>query len=213
MRQVARWGTNAKGKLTIVGYDQQPYIWTRHSAVVDCKVDLIDTGTGKQWIAFNQPITRYCEGSPPQYGPAQVLQMTEDAVVQAILETVAWTRKTIRLTGTPLKVARDFYDQKFEWARKVSPRDKEFLAVVSLPAEAAGNSFKLTVVQKEGREVLAEREFKWDRGNGTQGYKFPIDPLVQKAGFGAFKAKLYSGPEPIAWVNFTIAADPKERAK
>ena len=205
VQQVARWGTNAKGKPVIVGWDQQPYVWIRHSAVVECNVVVIDTGTGRQWVAFNQPVARYSEGSPPRLSPAQVLQVTEDAAVQAILETIAMTRKQVRLRGSPLRLATDFYDQKWTWATKVTPADEKFFAVVSLPPEAARNTFKITIVPKEGREILAEQDFEWPAGVAQKGFEFSVGHIVEKGGFGKFKAKLYSGPEPIAWVDFTIA--------
>ncbi|MFH1107770.1 MAG: hypothetical protein V1790_01030 [Planctomycetota bacterium] len=210
MKSVARWGANAKGKPAIVGWDQVPYTWIRHSATVDCNAVIVDTATGKQWAAFSQPVTRFSEGSPPAYTPAQVLQATEDTAIQAIIETIAMTRKQVRLTGDALRVASDFYDQKWDYTRVVSPSHKKFLAVVALPPEAARNRFRLTIVPKEGREELAQQEFDWPPGIATKGYEFAIDTLVEKRGLGQFKLKLYSGPEPVAWADFTIVEDSKQ---
>lgn len=76
--------------------------------------------------------------------------------------------------------------------------------MVNLPAEASRNSFRITVVPKDGREALAEQDFVWPDQSTENAYPFDIQPIVEKSGCGAYQAKIYSGPEPFAWYNFEI---------
>jgi hypothetical protein len=198
------FGKNSKGKTVITGWKKVPYVWTRHDAYLDCNVVVIDTGTGRQIAAVNEPTHLWAAGSPPKYDAGQLARMALDDQVNRITRALAVTRTRIKLKGKVLRTAVDFYDQEWEWEKKITPADGKFFVVVSLPPEADRNRFKITIVPEEGREVMAEQAFTWTKQYSRFGYQFAVEPIVEKGGLGKYRAKLYSGSEPIARYSFEI---------
>lgn len=198
------FGQDANGQVVITGFRQVPYTWVHNEAVVECSVVVIDTATGQQIAAIHEPSSLYSEGSPPKYGGADLLRAAEEDQVRRIVQAIAVTRTQIRLKGDVLKTATSLYDQQWDWQRRIVPGDEKFYVVVTLPPEADRNNFRITIVPKDGREVLGEQEFVWSKADATRGFEFPIAPIVEKHAFGEYRAKLYSGPEPVAWYDFRI---------
>ena len=60
---------------------------------------------------------------------------------------------------------------------------------------------------QDGREVLAEQAFVWAKSYERQGYAFEIQPLLDQHGYGEYRAKLYSGEQPIARYDFKIVEE------
>ncbi len=203
-RKVPIWGTTSKGVPVITGWREERYLWTRNEAVVQCNVQVIDTVTGRQLTAVNEISNGWSEGSPPKFSQWQVLQLTERDQLIKLLREIAVVRSEIKLKGTVLRIATGQYDAKWDWQDRLTPSDGQFLAVVSLPEDAGRNTFKITIVPKDGREVIAEQEFVWPELTSENSYPFDINEIVEKNGFGAYQAKLYSGAEPFAWYHFSI---------
>jgi hypothetical protein len=198
------WGTNAEGYPVITGWKQEPYLWTRNEAFVECNVVLIDTATGRQLGAVNDPTHLWAEGRKPEYSARQLLDSADDDQVYRIARALAVTRTQIKIKGDVLKTALGLYDNEYEWERKLTPADETFLCVVQLPAEADRNNFRITVVPDKEREVLAEDAFTWDKQYARMGRTFQLRPIFEKGGYRSYRAKLYSGPEPIATYKFEI---------
>ncbi|MCK4658803.1 MAG: hypothetical protein KAV82_04705 [Phycisphaerae bacterium] len=201
------YGINAKGKKVITGWRKVPYVWTRHDAFAECQVHVIDAVTGRQIAAVYDPSNIWAGGSPPKYQPADLLRMAQDDQVARIVKAIAVTRTRVKLKGTVLKTATGLYDQKWDWQKHLTPEDKQFSVVVRLPSEADRNNFKITIVPKGERVVVAEEKFVWDKKYARRGYAFKIKPIIDQHGFGEYQAKLYSGPEPIARYNFEIVEE------
>jgi hypothetical protein len=206
--RVPVWGRNPQGQRVITGWRKVPYRWARHDAFVECNVVVIDCGTGRQIAAVHRPSNLWASGSPPKYAPADLLRQAEEDQIKRIVQAIAVTRTQIKLKGDVLKTATGFYEQKFDWQRRLTPGDGTFLVVVQLPPTADRNNFQITVVPKGEREIVAQQRFVWTKRYGRYGYEFKIQPLLDKNGFGEYQAKLYSGPagiaEPIAHYDFSI---------
>jgi len=205
--RVPIWGTDADGDTVITGWRKVPYQWTRHDAFVECQVVVVDTVTGRQIAAVHDPSNIRATGSPPKYGPADTLRAAEDDQVARVVRAIAVTRTRIKLKGTVLKTASGLYDQEWEWQKKFLPDDDKLYLVVKLPPEADRNNFRLTIVPKNGREVLAEEAFTWSKQHERFGYAFAVQPIFERGGLGEYRAKLYSGPEPIARYDFRIVEE------
>ena len=202
--QVPIWGQNAQGYPVITGWQQVPYIWTRNDAYVECNVALIDTASGRHIVAVNDPTHLWAEGSPPKYDPRHLIDAADEDQVGRIFRALDVTRTRIKLKGDVLKTALGLYDNEYDWQKKITPADESFLVVVQLPPEADRNDFKLSIVPDKEREVLAEDAFTWDQQYGRMGRRFAVQPILDKGGFRAYRAKLYSGPEPVATYRFEI---------
>ena len=205
--QVAIWGTNKKGKKVITGWKKVPYRWTRHDAFVECGVVIVDTVTGRQISAVNDPSNVWCAGNPPKQSPADALRAAKNDQATRIVRALAVTRTQIKLKGSVLKTASGLYDQEWEWQKEFLPDAEKLYLVVKLPPEADRNNFRLTIVPQESREVLAEEAFTWSKQHGRHGYAFAIKPIFDRGGIGEYRAKLYSGPEPIAHYDFKIVEE------
>lgn len=199
------WGRNPQGQMVIVRYNKVPYQFTRYDAHVECHVVVIDTATGRQVAAVNEPSTFWAQGSPPKYAAADCLRMAEENQVERIVKALAVTKTQIKLKGDVLKTATSLYDQKWDYQRRFLPTDERFYVVVALPPEADRNTFTIAIVPKGRRENVAEHAFVWSKKYHAFGYEFKVKPIVDKTGLGEYQAKLYSGPAPIATYDFTIA--------
>jgi hypothetical protein len=198
------WGRNERGKQVIVGFDQKPYMWTRNDAFVECNVVVIDAKTGRHIGAVKDPSNLSDGGSPPHKSPPELLAMAEEDQAARVARGIAVTRTEIKLRGDVIRTASDIYDNKWEWKDRFAPTSEKVFVVVKLPQEADRNNFKITIVPKEGREVVAEQDFVWSKQDDRKGFPFEVKGIVEKFGLGEYKAKLYSGPEPIATRNFRI---------
>jgi len=202
---VPTWGRNRQGQPVVTGWKKIPYPWTRHDAVVECHVVVIDTVTGRQIAAVHDPSSTWASGSPPKYGAPDLLRYAEQDQINRIVRAIAVTRTEVKLKGDVLKTATELYDQEWDWEKRITPEDGKFYVVVHLPPEADRNSFKIAIVPKGERDVVAEKPFVWTKTVARRGYSFGVTDIVGKHGYGEYQAKLYSGPEPVARYNFNIA--------
>jgi len=198
------WGKNRRGQPVITSWKKIPYPWMRHDAFVECHVVVIDTATGRQIAAVHDPSSSWASGSPPKYRPADLLRHAEQDQISRIVRAIAVTRTEVKLDSDVLKTATDFYDQEWDWEKKVTPEDEKLYVVVHLPPEADRNNFKITIVPKGEREVVADKPFVWTKTVARRGYRFGVADIVARCGYGEYQAKLYSGPEPIARYDFSI---------
>lgn len=201
---VPQYGYDAYGNVIITGWINVPYQWEQHNAAVECRVVIIDTKTGRQIGAVADPSSMSDEGSPPDYRPADLIRMAEEDQILRIVRGIAVTRAQIKLKGRVIRTASGLYDNEWDWKDSFAANDDKVTLVVTLPAEADRNSFYVRVVKKDARETLAEESFEWNKANASVGKDITIAPLFAKGGAGQYEAKLYSGPEPIAWYTFTI---------
>ncbi len=198
------WGRNPQGQPVIVRWKQEPYTWTVHEAVVKCNVVVIDALTGRHIWAANEPSSVSVSGSPPKGNPRDLLAAAENDQIARIIRALAITRTEVKLKGDVLRTAADFYDARWQWQDRFLPMDEQIIVAVKLPPEADRNNFRITIVPKESRGILAEQSFVWSKAHDRRGFPFAVKDIFEKAGLGEYKAKLYSGPEPIATRSFQI---------
>ena len=207
-KNVPIWGKNKQGMSVITSWRQVPYRWTRHDAFVECQAVVIDCGTGRQIAAVSDPSNAWASGSPPKYGPQELLRRAEEDQIRRIAQAIAVTRTEIKLKGDVLKTATALYEGKWDWQRRITPSDEKFFVVVGLPAAADRNNFEISIVPRGQRELVAKQAFRWTKRYGRFGYDFKVKPIVEKHGLGQYQAKLYSGPagktEPIAHYDFDL---------
>ncbi len=197
-------GYNAQGVYVIRGWRKVPYQWTRHDAIVECHVLVVDAVTGRQIAAVQKPTTFWASGSPPNYTAADCLRRAEQAQANMIYQALAITRQEIKLKGDVLRTATALYDNKWDWQRRIPADDKEFFVVVDLPSAADKNRFKLSIVPKGSRTVAAKKDFAWPGRSARYGLGFDAAKITAAHGLGKYTAKVYSGNEPFATYEFEI---------
>ena len=198
---VEKWVYSQSGSYTV----KVPV--TLREAIVECNVVVIDTSTGKHLAAVNSsaPFSwRSDMRAPKNIRRMSVIQVAESLCLARIIDNIAVTKKEVKLKGKPLRIATGQYDAKWDVQDRIIPADQKLFAVVALPSEAAHNTFKITIVPKDKRVDLAEQTLVWPEQTTDRGYAFDVKPLVDKNGLGVYQAKLYSGPEPVAWYDFEI---------
>lgn len=179
---------------------------TRNEANVAATARLIGTD-GTLIHAVNQPVTgqHISEGSPPNLDPHGCLAAASEDAVQKLMEEFAVVRKQVKInTKDALITATEKYDNQWVEEDTFSPATEQMFAVVTLPVACDRNRFRLAIVKKDQREILAEETFTWTRGRRDRGFMFSPKELAEKAGPGEFELKFYSGPEPVIVKKFSI---------
>ena len=189
-----------------MGHRKSERIETTIVAAVQCVVHVLDTGSGQ--IVASVPVSLTGSNKSFEFmfqksGPA-ILNKLEARAVERILKEIAVTRSPLKLPANPVRVATGRYDGQWEWQKKLSSDQATFSVVVCLPVESARNHFKVSIVPRESREVLAEEQFVWPDGANEHALTFDLRSLVEKHGSGPLTAKLYSGEAPIATCDFAL---------
>jgi hypothetical protein len=208
-RRIPVYARNLRGKRVIVGWREEPYIITRHEATVECQVVVIDTATGRQVAACSTPSVVTAEGSPPEYSPEQLLRLAEDDQIERIVAALAVTRTQVKLEGQALRTATGEHDGEWDWQKKITPDDGRFAVVVALPPAADRNPLRISIVPEGEHDPVAEQSGLWDGQYERFGYYFDVQPIVQRAGFGQYQAKLYlaAESEPVARYSFQVVPE------
>ncbi|MCG3127943.1 MAG: hypothetical protein CHACPFDD_02816 [Phycisphaerae bacterium] len=173
----------------------------RHRVRLGASLRLLDTATGETVYSCTAgPIEKDDEstGGTPDEDIPELRAAAIGELSAALLGKIAPVRIEVELDSDMLIVATEYFDGKYEETRKISADRRTFLvAVTELPAECAGNAFRLAIALREGREALIEREFVWPADAGARGVPFEIESatLLGKTSERKpeFVAKLYAG--------------------
>ncbi len=196
------------GKRRLVGYRR--YVHTRNEANIAVTASLIRVSDGTSIYALPAPAAAriYSQGSPPRVDARGCLSIATGHVVRQLLERFAVVRKKVKIhTQKTVRTASGRYDNKWEWSGKFSAAADRMLVVVDLPPQCDRNHFRLAIVPKVSREVLAEQQVKWSKQYSGVGYALRFSPrqIARRGGGpGEYVIKFYSGPEPVITRNFRI---------
>lgn len=173
----------------------------RHRVRLGASLRLLDTATGETVYSCAAGPVEKSEEKTGRAPDEDIPELRAEAIGElsaALLGKIAPSRIEVELDSDMLLVATDYFDGKYEDTRKIPADRRTFLvAVVGLPAECAGNPFRLVIALHDGRESLIEREFTWPADAGARGVQFEIDSgaLLGKTSERKpeFVAKLYAG--------------------
>jgi len=193
-------------RMVVVGH--RSYIHTRNEANVAVSARLIRLSDGTSIHATAIPARgqAWAQGSPPKMDPYACLARARQMVVAQLLQEFAVVRKTIKVDPSKaLRTAGELYDNKWTFTKDFSVDDEKMYVVVELPAVADRNNFRLTIVRKDQREDLAEKQITWTRKNKSYGYRFDPGAIAAAGGGpGTYTVKFYSGPEPVMTTDFHL---------
>ena len=199
--------TDAKGMMYVAGYNNVPYPFTRHDAVVEATVSLVRLSDGRVIHSAHSVGSAWSEGQNPQWDINGCLVAASNTMVGDLIEELAIVRKEIKLDGDALRLAADLYDNKWDLIKSVPATTQKMLVVLSLPQQCDRNRFRIVIVRKDQREELAAHDLEWDDAFGSNGHGFAFDPsqIASKGGGpGKYTVKFYAGPEPALSRDFTI---------
>lgn len=176
-------------------------VWRfKHEARVGGSVRVVDAATGEVVFAHSVP-TIVAEDSATEKSPKMSVGELADQAATRLATTfyaqLAPVRTQVELDKDMFIVATDYYDGEYTEPKRLSPALDQFMVVVrNFPNACDGNSFRIAVTVKEGRQDLFSEEFVWAAGMGVRGLQFPV-PMSALTATGAseFTAKLYAGSE------------------
>jgi hypothetical protein len=169
----------------------------RHEGTVAGGVRVIDAATARSLFAYSaQPITReeVHRGSPPSISPQELAAEAARELAAECYARIAPINIKVKLSGSSLLVALDYYDGEYDKTKEISTELDNFLLVVrELAPECNRNPFRVAIAPQGGRNIF-EEEFVWSSENAVRGksWTVPVE-LLRTAGAEKFVAKLYSG--------------------
>lgn len=193
----------------IAGYEE--YDQVRNEGNVAVTAALIRVPGGETIHATPGPLgaTHFSQsgngGSPPERDRYGCLAGAAQETVADLVQEFAVTRQQIEVSPKDFRTAQELYEGQWDYSDKFAADDEEAYLVLTLPACCDRNRFRLTIVRKDEREYLHERDFTWDAQYGHYGYRFsPKEIAAAGGGPGRYVAKFYSSQEPILEHTFTI---------
>ena len=194
------------GVAQFAGY--KVYTYTRNEANVSVTAALIRVSDGSTLHTAPAKWNQWAEGSPPKYDPYACASTAVDNVVALLVQQFAIIRKEIKLNpNKALRICTEKYDGKWVEAREVKTTDKKMYLVLALPAECHRNRFRMTIVRKDQRKVLASLKLTWTKSNDPDGKGYTFDPndvATKGGGPGWYEVKFHSGDEPVLRRAFQI---------
>ncbi len=203
-----------KGKPIIDGYDT--VITYRHAAEVEGSVRVVDAATSKVLTSHASPplvARKVRRNRPPSETPEQLAADAVRELATSFYVNIAPVQIEVKVDKDMLIVATDYFDGRYEEAKRISPRREDFMVVVrDLPVECQRNAFRIAVAPEEGRQNLFEEEFVWTAGVGPEGlvFRVPVAPLAATQA-QKFVAKLYSAGDPEPKLERSFELDVEER--
>lgn len=185
----------------------------RHEARLRGAVKVVDTSTGATVFSYSSPPISYdasASGAPPRESPEALALRAAREMALDLAKRLAPQIVRVELDDDMLVVATDYYDGRYEQARKLPPElDEVLLAVVGLPRSCDRNDFRVALVPKDGRSELFAEAFVWSANDPARGRQFRV-PLsrLRESGAQQFTAKLYSGRDeaPLLTRDFALEA-------
>ncbi len=185
------------------------YTYTRNEGHVSVSLSLLRVPGGVPIHSTAAPAQGDAadEGSPPQLDRTACLSAATQVAVARAVEEFCVVRKTIEVKEKDaLLVASERVDGKWQETSEFSSGETSMFVVVNLPPAADRNRFRIVIVPKDSREVVARMDITWSRNFPERGEGFQFSPseIAAKAGAGDYTVKLYAGEEPVLMRDFQI---------
>jgi hypothetical protein len=145
------------------------------------------------------------KGEPPGADSCEVVRQAAAVAAHRLVGKLGVVRRQVKVhPGEALRVASRRDGRKWRFSDDFKPDDEEMHVVVSLPPAADRNEFRLTIVRKGSREVLAETHFTWSAGQDCQSYRFSPKDLAKRGGAGDYRVRLHTAGALILRRKFEI---------
>lgn len=198
IKTIPQYGFDAHGNYAVRSYHNEPFWWTRYTAVVDARLDLITLTDGKILHSLAMTGTYASEGEDPPVDGAGAMNNAMQALARQAAAELNIVRRQIEIDSDVLRTAVDLRGDEWDFAKSFPADAAKMYVVVTLPGEADRNRFRLEFVRKGRDEALAERRIIWDRRYRTFGWDFSPREITAQAGPGTYTVRLYSGGELLA---------------
>jgi len=145
------------------------------------------------------------KGDPPGADSCEVVRQAAAVAAHRLVGQLAVVRRQVKVhPGEALRVASRREGRKWRFTDDFKPDDDEMHVVVALPPAADRNEFRLTIVRKGSREVLAETQFTWSARQDCQSFRFSPKDLAERGGRGDYQARLHTAGALILTRKFEI---------
>ena len=185
-----------------------PHAYPEDSAAVSVRAALIDVSDGRTLYDTDGPIElrAYGPGGSSRDSRALLRQLASRAAGK-VLAAVAAVPVQVRVDPAQVLATARRNGEGYERTDDFTPADESFHALVRLPAEAARNAFRLTVVRSGRSDVLAERSFRWEPAQHEQRVRFDLADIVERGGLGTYRLRLHVGEAVALARSFEVERD------
>ena len=199
--------TDSAGKMYVAGYNNVPYQFTRHDAIVECTATLIGLREGRVLHSAHGVGAAYAQGQTPERDVNGCIVAACNQMIAHMVEQFAIVRKEIKLGSDAMKTAAGLYDNRWDFEKTFPADGEKMLVVVKLPPQCDQNRFRIVIVRKNQREELVSQEIEWDKKFPPIGQSYAFSPAEIASGGGGpgkYTVKFYSGPEPVLTRDVTL---------
>ena len=188
-------------------FDDEPLDWYQIDAVAEFSLAFLDAASGQAIWTDARTGTSSDRGEPPHLSEAEVLDKAADAAARKLLLGLIPHQERARVRRGDLVTCGEYIDHPMDIRSSFTPRDGAFYVVMELNDEFTGKEIVLAVKDIAADSLVAEHRFTWDDTQDTRAFREEIPPIVDKAGYGRYRASYSIDGQAIAHTDFTLNAE------
>jgi TolB-like protein len=188
-------------------YDEVPVDWFKIDGVVEVSIQLIDAATGQVVWTDARTGTYSSFGSPPALGEADVLDRAADAAVRKLILGLVPHQERVRVPPGSIYTCGGYIDHPVDIRTEFSSRDESLYVIIELDRNFAGKDIALTVERRDTGTVVSEQHYMWGSEDESHAFKEAVSDLVEKGGYGKYRAAYSLDGRTIANVEFSISQE------
>jgi hypothetical protein len=186
-------------------FDDEPVDWYQIDAAAEFSLALLDAAGGQAIWTDARTGTSSDRGEPPRLSEAEVLDKAADAAVRKLLLGLIPHQERVRVQRSSLVTCGEYIDHPMDIRSSFTPRNGALYVVVELDDEFTGKEIVLDLKDIATNSLVAEHRFTWDDTQDTRAFREEIPPIVDKAGYGRYRASYSIDGQAIAHTDFTLS--------
>ncbi len=185
-------------------YDELPHDWFKIDAIVEVSINLIDCSTGKTIWSDSKMGTFQSFGSPPPLSEVDVLSNAADSSVRKLFLGLVVHQEWERVPRRSILTCSEYIDHPIDKRKTFSASDPHLYVVVQLNRDFAGKQLLLKIDKGDTGGLIAQYQYRWEPATDTHAFKVDTKDLIDKGGYGKYRATYFLDDKKIAHTEFKI---------
>jgi len=169
-------------------YEEVPEDWFRIDATVEASIRLHAVSTGQVIWRDSRVGTASSYGSPPPLDKEDVLDRASDSAARKLLLGLIPHEMKVRVPRGTLVTCAEYIDHPVDIRTVFTPRDTSLYVVIELDRNYAGKEIILRVDKADTESLIFEDRHTWSAEDDTYAVREDLSSLIQKGGFGRYRA-------------------------